>query len=246
MLFDLTHCLYILISLALTIGILIGCHCIKEQPWKDFVLKVSGFATFALHVSWVYVHYFETREINVPDNVIFPLFFCNLMMYLLLLVAYWPNKQSKFFKYMAILVAYGGFFGAMISLFYPDYYVSNPTLADWGVLKSMLSHSTMLVGSLWLFVGGYVKVRVSNFIPLLGGMAAVLLLGLTNTYGLKLYDGMYLTHSAIDDVPLFTGYFIGGCILALSLLFMIVYEQMAYPKEERWYSLLSAKAHRGQ
>lgn len=236
MLFDLTHCLYIVISLIMTVLLLVWWSHFKKQYWKDFVLKICGFSTFALHISWVYVNYFQTKVINVPDNVIFPIFFCNLMMYLLMVVAFIGNKKSKLFTWLATVVAYGGFFGAAISLFYPDYYVMNPTLADWGVLKSMLSHSTMLIGCLYLFVGGYVKIGVHNFLSLLSGMLCCLFIGLFNTYVLKLYDGMYLTRPAIDGIPLFSGYFIGGCILFLSLLFMIIYEQIAYPKGLRWYN----------
>src|SRR5690606_33311645 len=105
-----------------------------------------------LHISIMWVTYLK-NDGNYGyafDNILFPIYFCNLTMYCLMICSF-LNPTTKGFKIFATFTAWGGIFGSLISLFYPDYYLNTPTLKDWGVLKSMLSHSTMLVGCLYLF-----------------------------------------------------------------------------------------------
>ncbi len=244
MLFDLTHCLYIGISLVITAGLLWAFSFIKEQKYKDLVLKLSGVITVILHISCMWVDFLTTGTSITPDNILFPIYFCNLMMWLLVICAFIPNKQSKGWKWVAIFTAYGGTLGALISLFYPDYYLHTPSLANWGVLKSMLSHSTMLVGCLYMFTGGYVKIRVSNLIPYCGGLVGVLVIGhvlnaLFVACGLPSPNAMFLQHSPVPDVPFFNGYGIGLLMIILLFLFTMVWEFAACPKGERWYDKLA-------
>lgn len=239
MLFDSTHLLYIVISLATTALLLWAMSKIKSQKWKDRNLCLWGVLTFLLHVSYLWFDFMPDKYATVPDNIILPIYFCNLSMYLLLFVSLIRIKDTAFFHYVATFTAYAGFFGAMISLFYPDYYLANPDIWQWGVLKSLLSHSTMLVGSCYLFVGGYVKIRLNNMIPFCMGMVGVLLIGvgvnaLYAALGHASPNAMYLTASAISDVPIFTGYTIGALMILVALIFTFIYELLAVPRELRW------------
>lgn len=245
MLFDLTHCLYIVISLAVTAGLLWAFRYIKEQRHKDMVLKLSGVATVLLHLSAMWVDFLTTGTSVTPDNVLFPIYFCNMQMWLLVICAFISNKESAGWRWLAIFTAYGGTLGALISLFYPDYYLHTPTLANWGVLKSMLSHSTMLIGCLYMFTGGYVKIRVSNVLPYCGGLACTLVLGLSlnalfAAFGLNPPNAMFLQHSPIPEVPFFNGYGIGLLMIIVLFAFTVIWEFCACPKGERWYNKLAS------
>ena len=48
------------------------------------------------------------------------------MMYLILATSFWWNKKTKIFNNMATFVAYGGTFGALITLF-----VTPPGFDNW-------------------------------------------------------------------------------------------------------------------
>lgn len=239
-----TQLAYIIVSLVLTVTILIGSAFIKNEKWKDRFLKFWAVATFILHISVMWVNYLNDGHAEAPLSVLFAIYFCNACMYVLMITAFIRNKQSKLFRYLATFVAYGGFFGALITLFECHYLEAPDAILKWGNLKSMLSHSTMLVGCLYLFVGGFVKIRVKNLIPFSAGLIGCLFLGLFNNWlfvskGLENPNSMYLVRTALDGVPLLTGYFIAAAMVVLIFVFTVIWEQFAVRKGERWYNNLA-------
>lgn len=236
---------YIIVSLVLTIAILIAAHfLIKTEKNKERFLKFWALATFVIHISVMWVNYLQDGSAVAPDSVLFPIYFCNAAMYTLMIVAFMKNKDGKLFKVLATFVAYAGTFGALITVFESHYFAGpNPDLT-YGSIKSMLSHSTMMVGSLYLFVGGFVKIRVSNLFWFCVGLIGCLFIGIfINSLfawcGLPSPNSMYLVKSAIDDVPLFTGYFIAAVMVVLITIFTVTWEFFALKKGNRWYNHMS-------
>ncbi|MFA5421321.1 MAG: hypothetical protein WC344_00800 [Bacilli bacterium] len=230
-LFDGPHLGYIAISLALTALFLwLPFRFIKSQKYKDIYLKFWALATFFLHVSPLWVQFLSGQQPIAADNVLFPIYFCNMSMYLLVIIALWGNKKTKFFGYISTIVAYAGMFGALISLFYPEYYLHGAsTIFEWGVFKSMLSHSTMLIGSIYLFVGGYFKVNRYNVIVYSIGLLFFGAVGLIVNWtfaaaGLYAPNAMYLQHPPIEDVPFLNVYVIAALMVLLVFAISYVYE----------------------
>lgn len=229
-LFDSYHLGYIAVSLAITAFLLwLPFRYIKKQKYKDLYLKIWALATFILHISLMWVVFLQEGHATAYDNVLFPIYFCNMSMYLLLVVAFWGDKKSKFFGYFATVVAYAGAFGALISLFYPDYYLHGTSMFEWGVLKSMLSHSTMLIGSLYLFVGGYFKVNRFNAVIyaiglLFFGAVGLIVNGVFAAAGLNAPNAMYLQHPPIEDVPFLNVYVIAALMVILVFAISFSYE----------------------
>ena len=207
MLFDTTHNLYILFSLSFTVFILIiAKRFIKDEKNKMRFLRIFSIGTFLLHISIMWTTYLTSSDNYglVFDNILFPIYFCNLAMYCLLVCSF-LNTKKKFFTIFATFTAWAGIFGSLISLFYPEYYLNTPSLKDWSVLKSLLSHSTMLIGSLYLFVGNYIKLNVNNVIYYSYGLIGCLFVGLFNNFFLGLFgrdiNSMYLKNPPLADVP---------------------------------------------
>jgi len=237
-LFDLNHILYMIISLALTVGFLgLGKRFLKTQKGKDLFLRTFALLTFFLHISILWIDFLRNGSAVAYDNILFPKYFCNFCMYMLMIVSLWGDKQSKTFQAVAIFTAYGGFFGAMISLFYPDYYLGAPDMFEWGVFKSLLSHSTMLVGSLWIFVGGYIPIRKTNAILYAGGLLCSGAIGLIVNWlfeanGLSDPNAMYLHHPPLSDVPFLNCYTISALMVLVIFTFTLIYERVAKTDRE--------------
>lgn len=235
--------LYIIISLAVTVLVLVGGAFLKSDKHKESFLKFWALATFIIHISIMWVNYLKFGKADAPPSVLFPIFFCNASMYLLLIVSFMKDKKSKAFYYLATFTAYAGVLGGLITVFESHYFSgSNVT---WSDIKSMLSHSTMVVGCLYLFVGGFVKIRVSNLIPFSLGLLGCGILGVgINTLfvacGLQNPNSMYLVESALPSVPLFTAYFFASVFVVLIFTFTAIWEMVAYKKGERWYNKLHA------
>lgn len=232
---------YIIISFVLIALILVFSRKIKSQKNKDRFLKFWAVITFVIHISVMWVDYLTYGSASAPDSVLFPIYFCNACMYLLIVVAFMKNKQSKLFLILATFVAYGGFFGGLITTIESHYLAGNPVVWSWGNLKSMLSHSAMMVGCLYLFVGGYVKIGVKNLVYFVYGLLGCFVLGVFNNWlftsvGLANPNSMYLTDTAIPGVPLLNGYFIASCIVVVIFIFTTIWEMFAYKKGQRWYN----------
>jgi hypothetical protein len=228
-LFDGPHILYLVISLGLTAVLLVlAKKALKNPAEKGFFLKLFALLTFFLHTSILWVDFLKNGSASVPNNILFPIFFCNLSMYMLVISAFWENKQSKAFQAVAIMTAYGGFFGAMISLFYPDYYLGASSMLAWPVLKRLLSHSTMLVGSLWILIGEYVRIRPMNTAVYAGGLVVYGLIGMIVNYlfevnGLSSPNAMFLQNPPLAEAPFLSSYTISAIMVGLIFLFTKVY-----------------------
>lgn len=238
--YNLEHILYIVISLIIVGLLLFGASFIKNQTWKNVFLLFWAFACFFFHISNMYVTFFqnETGGGYAADNQLFPIYFCNYMMYLLVIASLWHNKESRFYKIFATFVAYGGVFGALITLF-----VTPPKIAEWGSFQSALSHSCLLIGSLWLFVGGYVKISVYNLIPYALGLVSCAIVG--GVVELVFYLGgrpspnaMYMFNGPVE-LPEFKWWMFVICMLAIIFVFTAIWEYFTRKKENRWYKSTS-------
>jgi hypothetical protein len=195
---------------------------------KQIFLKVFGLLTFFLHTSVLWVDYLKNGSATVADNILFPIYFCNCSMYMLLIVAFMERRNTKWFRYFATVTAYAGIFGSLISLFYPAYYLGATSIFEWGVFKSMLSHSTMLIGCSWLLVGGFAPIQKNNAfvysVGLLGfGLIGLIVNGLFRIAGLNDPNAMYLSHPPLAEAPFLSAYTIAVLMVVLIYLFTRVY-----------------------
>lgn len=222
--FDSYHLGYIFISLFFTVFFLvIGKKFIKKQKYKDIYLKFWAVLTVFLHLSPLWIAHLKGETAVAVDNMLFPIYFCNLTMYFLMLVSLWGNKETIIFKYLAIIAGYAGVFGALISLFYPDYYLGASSMFEWGVFKSMLSHSTMLIGSLYLFVGNYFKTEFKNSYVfgvglLFYGFIGIIVNKIFAAADLNPRNAMYLQGPPIPEVPILNAYTIAILMFLLTML----------------------------
>ena len=247
MLFDTQHILYMLISSIIIILLLVLFKLfVKQQKYKDLVLQIFAVLTVIIHFSSLYVDYFKTGTAVVEAPMLLPIYPCNVAMWLLVISAFWKNKNSKVFSIIAEFTFYLGIVGAVVGIMLNEIYANNPTLADWGVLKGLLSHSTMLVGCVYLLVGGYIKIRVKNTISVLFGLLFLLvdggiIIGLYKMFKLTPPNCMYLLSNPVPNLPWLNTFVIGIIGLLIVFLIGVIVEQIALPKQDRWYSKLKKK-----
>ena len=239
---DLPHTLYTLISFAITAVLLIVFQkYLTNEKDKKLVLKISAISTVILHYSSLYVDYFTTGEATISNTMILAVYPCNVAMWFLVIVAFTKDIHSKFFKHLAEATFYLGLVGGVIGIVINENYIANPNLADWDILKGLLSHSTMLVGCIYLLTGGYIKIRVDNLISVTGMLLFLVLdggivIGLHKLCQLDPPNCMYLLENPVPALPWFNTWLIGVLGILLCFAVTAIYEQIVLPKEERWYS----------
>lgn len=244
MLFDLPHILYMVISAVITAGILVICGIfLKNQKGKDIVLKSSAILTVLIHFSSLWTTYFQTGTPEAQSVMILPIYPCNICMWLLLIVSFLKNKETVFYKLISEFTFWAGTICGIIGLVLNENYGNSAIgMADYEILKGLLSHSTMILGCIYLLVGKYVKIRVFNTLSAIAGLTLFIVDGLTiiglhKLFNLDPPNSMFLLGLPYD-IPFMNTATIG--VFAVLLVFGItcLVEVIAYKKEDRWYTKL--------
>ena len=247
MLFDITHSLYLIISYLLTIGGLIACYFfLKKDEQKRFILKLSAVITVIIHYSSLWVDLFSTGEPDLQDSMLLPIYPCNICMWLLLITAFCKKRDNIAFNLLSEFTFWAGTVCGTIGILLNENYANTPTLADYDILKGLLSHSTMVFGALYLRVSGTVKIRVFNTVSATCGLLlflvdGLLINGLFSLFKLEPCNCMYLQEPPFPDMPWLQNYVMGAAAVLLVFGVTALYEYFALPKEERWYRKLKQK-----
>lgn len=238
--FNTQHILYMIISGALTAVLLyLSKRFVTDDASKNRILKFSAIITVVLHYSCMWVDYFTTGgNATISKTHILPIYPCNVTMWLLLVAALMQNKRRHIFHIIGEFCFLAGTLCGIFGIVLNFNFDSTPTLADYDVLKGMLSHSTMLFGCLYLYFGGFIRIRMFNFVSVIAGLSSFILCGilvdeLFTHFGMEAPDGMWLHENPIDfPIP--------PMILALvatSVVFVLInLYQLRLPKDERWYN----------
>lgn len=242
--FNTQHIMYMVISGVLTIALLILARLfVHSDQSKNKILKFFAIITVLIHYSNLWVDYFASGgSATIENNHILPVYPCNVVMWMLLIAALVGNKKSRLFQILSEFCFYGGTVCGVLGIVLNANFGNTPTLADYDILKGMLSHSTMLFGCLYMLVGGFVKIRVFNAVSVAIGLATFVLCGavvnrLYEHFGMTPPDGMFLKSNPYLGVsPI-----ILGMIAVLLLFAVLALFELRLPTEERWYTKLKAR-----
>ncbi|MBQ8545977.1 MAG: hypothetical protein IJ437_03440 [Clostridia bacterium] len=242
MLFDLPHILYMVFSGIVTAGILItASFLIKKQTSKDWFLRFWAIITVVIHFSSIYYDYFIVK-IEHPElelSMFIPAFACNVCMWLLVIYAF-ANKENKFMKLVSHFLALGGIVCGAVGILLNEAYDRNG-LTDFDTVKGLLSHSTMLVGCIYIMVGKYVKIRVHSVFGVACGLLILLVDGavvnaLNKIFDMPSVNSMYLEGAPFDNMPYLNTITIGIVGIVATFLIGVIVEFFSLEKNDRWYS----------
>ena len=246
MLFDAQHIWFIVLSLLFIVGVeVLLFFFVTTERLKNMFLQLFAVLTVILHFSKLWVNYFATGVAKADLAMLMPYYPCHIVMWLLVILAFIKNKQSLLFALLAEFAFYMGVLGGLSGIFLNFLYEANPTLANWDVLSSLLSHTFLITGSAYLLIGKYIKIRVFNCCSALVGFALMLvtggvIIGLHQLFHLDPPNSMFLVEPPFSEVPWFNTWLIGALALILLFAFTAIYEQIAVKPEERWYRKLQA------
>ena len=241
--FNTQHILYMVISGILTVAFLIlASKYAKNDQTKNRILKFTAIITVVIHYSNLWVDYFTTGGATVENNQILPVYPCNVVMWMLLVASLLQNKKSILFQLLSEFCFYGGTICGVIGIVLNVNFGNNPTLADYGILKGLLSHSTMLFGCLYMLFGHYVKIRIFNVVSIASGLVTFILCGigvnaLYEFFGMEAPDGMWLRENPYIGIPPL----ILGFVFMVVVFIVLNLWELRLPAEERWYKKLERR-----
>lgn len=236
--FNTQHILYIILSGVITILLLALCrHYVQDESKKNCILKITAVVTVLIHYSNIWVEYFTTGgTVTVENNHLLPVYPCNVVMWMLLIVACMKEKKGLWFDMLAEFCFYGGTVCGVLGIVLNTNFDNTPTLADYDVLKGLLSHSTMLLGCLYMLVGGYIRIRVFNSVSIMAGLLCFISCGMAvdSLYiacGMEAPDGMWLRSNDFVSVPPL----LLGALAPVIVFIVLSLWELRLPSEERWY-----------
>lgn len=242
--FGTVHILYMLISGIVGAAILVGLYLWKNDRANVLALRFLAIITVIIHYSPLWVDFFTTGSATVSSVMLLPIHPCNVCMWLLLISSCITERNGVVARIIKEFTFWGGTVCGAIGTILNENFGSNPTLADYDVLKGLLSHSTMVFGCILLFTAGFVKIRVfSNLISITSGLVFFLVDGfIINTlyaiFGLDPCNSMYLIEAPFPDIPWLITPVMGLMAVVVAFSVSAIFEAFALPNEERWYSKL--------
>lgn len=242
-LFDLGHSLYMFISVLTTVALLVLAYFfIKDQKHKDIFLKAWAISTVIIHYSVIYVNFLKDGTKEIGENMMFAIHPCNVCMWLLLIVSFVKKKDTLAYRILAEFTCWAGTICGIIGIVLNENYVGSG-LEDYEAFKGLVSHSTMILGAIYLLVGGYIRIRVFNVLSVVSGLLLFIINGTAINTIYKVFDrgepnSMYLQEPPFPDMPWFNTLFIGVIAVLVCFITTAIYEQIALPREERWYTRL--------
>ena len=236
--FNTQHILYIILSGVITILLLALCrHYVWDESKKNCILKITAVVTVLIHYSNIWVEYFTTGgTVTVENNHLLPVYPCNVVMWMLLIVACMKEKKGLWFDMLAEFCFYGGTVCGVLGIVLNANFDNTPTLADYDVLKGLLSHSTMLFGCLYMLIGGYIRIRVFNSVSIMAGLLCFISCGMAvdSLYivcGMEAPDGMWLRSNEYLPIPPL----LLGALAPVIVFIVLSLWELRLPSEERWY-----------
>jgi len=100
----------------------------------------------------------------------------------------------------------------------------------------------MLLGCIYMLVGGFIQIRVFNAVSVIVGLGTMLACGvgvnaLYEHFGMEAPDGMWLKSNPYIGVPPL----LLGFVFALLLFVVLHIRDLRLPIEERWYSKINRR-----
>jgi hypothetical protein len=234
--------IYNVITLVITILLLILCKkLIKKDDTKDFILKFTSVLVVVIHFSSLYVDFFANNgDALIENSMLLPVYPCNIIMWLLLIVAFMKDRNSMLFKYLAEFTFIGGTFCGLVGVLFNINFLNNPNFMDYYILKGLVSHTVMIFGTVYLYLFDYVKIEVKRTtISIVIGLLIFSVIGLIINVLFAIFDipgvnAMFMLEPPIKELPILNFFTIGISGMLFSFLGLNIYEYYALPKEKRW------------
>lgn len=237
--------IYSLFSLLFTIFILLICkNKIKTEETKQKVLKMIAVVTVLLHYSSLWVEYLVNGSAKVDGSMLFPIYPCNICMWLLLIVAFIKNHNKRLSRIIIEFTGFAGIVCGTIGLILNENFLATPSFYDYHTLKGLLSHSTLIIGCAYLFVMNYININVlSNMFSCAAGLIFFVVDGFAINMLYKLFsldspNAMYLEENPFPNIPYLNTLTMGIAAMLILFVFTSIYEQIKLPREKRWYQEL--------
>ena len=138
-------------------------------------------------------------EDKIQPIYFIPNSFCSLTGYTFALAVLLGKKDNIALH----CVAYLGILGGLLTIFYPDFLVQEPTIFGFKNITALIYHSLMVILFLIIICTGYMKVTIRKWYALLLGFCCYMTYALFLAQVCDMPYAMYISKPILSDTPLY-------------------------------------------
>lgn len=222
------HIVYLLISIAFVIGMIFLVRYLCRNNVKNKKYYVFAFAIVTLIIMLVnkfaiWDKYDNNWKVFVPGS------FCSTLAIYGPLVMLLTKPNSRAFNFAIFAQALGG----LLTMVYPEFMLGKNNFFDLVDFTGLLFHTMMFLNFVFVLGIGYFKPSMKNWSSFVWGLIAMVPFILFTTQVFGVGEDMYLTRPAVEGTMLYW-WVIGILAIIIYTIFLLIYEQFAYKKEERF------------
>lgn len=227
---------------------------VRDERTRHALLLIAPLVTIAFHYSLFFYHLLFTgggiAYLADTPNLILPIYPCNVVMWCALIYGLLPNKDSKTALLLSDYIFWFGIASTLVGMFANVDFITNPTLADFEVTKSIVAHATLLFNLLLIPVLGLL--RPSFFRNMKSIVISVLAMYVIGLYCNLVFEAigspemaydqnsMFILHSPFEGVPFLRYPFIAALGLLLYFIIFTVSDLITMPRGSRWFDRVRA------
>ena len=227
---------------------------VRSERAKRLLLLVAPLVTILFHYSAFFYHALAGNGIAYladTPNLILPMYPCNVVMWCALIYGLLPTKDSKLALLLSDYVFWFGLLSTLVGMFANVDFITNPTLADFEVTKSIIAHATLLFNLLLIPIFGLLRPKFwRNVCSIVISVLAMYAIGAycnlifeVFVSAEKAYDenSMFLLHSPFEGLPYLRYPLIASLGIAFYFIVFTVYDLITMPRGARWFDRTADK-----
>ncbi len=233
---------------------------VRSERARRVLLLVAPLVTIAFHYSSFLYHLLFTGAgvtyLGETPNLILPIYPCNVVMWCALIYGLLSNKDSRIALLLSDYVFWFGIASTLVGMFANVDFITNPTLTDFEVTKSIVAHATLLFNLLLIPVFGLLRPNFfRNMRNMIISVLAMFFIGLycnlvfeALVSAEKAYDinSMFIIHSPFEGMPFLRYPLIAALGLVLYLIIFTVCDILTMPRGSRWFDRVLAALRKGK
>ena len=222
---------------------------VRGERARRALLLIAPLVTIAFHYSLFFYHLLFTGNgiayLADTPNLILPIYPCNVVMWCALIYGLLSNKDNKIALLLSDYIFWFGIASTLVGMFANVDFITNPTLADFEVTKSIVAHATLLFNLLLIPVFGLL--RPSFFRNMKSIVISVLAMYVIGLYCNLVFEAicspemaydqnsMFIIHSPFEGVPFLRYPLIAALGLIVYFIIFTVCDLITTPRGSRWF-----------
>ncbi len=224
--FGTEHIVFMLISVAVMVIALV---LIAKFVKTDRARKVIVISCALIQLTFIIWNRLSVMEYSGGLFDFLPTTFCGTTSLLFPLTMIFCKEDSGILQFLASCM----FLGGILTFFYPDFIGQDASIFYDKTISGLLHHTMGVFNFFLIFVTGNYKPSMKKWSSLLFGLCAYMTYGIFMISIIGKSDAMYIFHPLIEGT-IFNWLFVGVVFILLYTAVLLVYEQIALKKEDRW------------